>query len=124
MSRPCQRPVCPRCRARWVQVGDRTGHCSGCHRTFSSVLAFDAHRQTVDERRACVDPARLMRADGRPRFVTRVDAAGGLVWGEPSGARVPHWASASAVPAAPGVPAPGVPAPRVAHEAHDRAVAP
>ncbi|MDH6282882.1 hypothetical protein [Prescottella agglutinans] len=34
---------CPRCKAEWG--GMNTGHCTGCHTTFSGITAFDAHRR-------------------------------------------------------------------------------
>lgn len=50
---------CARCDNRWG--GLRTAHCTACHRTFTSVTAFDTHRD-VDYRRpagaegACINP--------------------------------------------------------------------
>ncbi|MFD6883007.1 hypothetical protein [Rhodococcus sp. NPDC060084] len=38
-----QTNTCSRCNARWT--GFTTSHCDGCHHTFSSVTAFDAHRR-------------------------------------------------------------------------------
>ena len=47
---------CGKCVARWG--GQSTSHCSGCHRTFSSLSAFDKHRtgSHPEEKRACLDP--------------------------------------------------------------------
>lgn len=35
--------TCSRCRARWT--AREACHCDGCHHTFSSITAFDAHRR-------------------------------------------------------------------------------
>jgi len=43
--------TCGHCPARWS--GLSFAHCGACHRTFSSVTGFDAHRL----RGVCVDPA-------------------------------------------------------------------
>lgn len=60
-----------RCGARWVQHGNRTGHCSTCHRTFTSLAAFDAHQRMLDRApwQECVDPASQVHATGEPVFV-------------------------------------------------------
>lgn len=47
-------------------TGTRMSHCCGCHRTFSSVTAFDRH-QTLDNGNVCHDPETkglVLRADG------------------------------------------------------------
>lgn len=48
----------------------RDFHCTACHRTFSSLHAFDVHWRSfpVSPFRACVDPDTLTRLDGSPRF--------------------------------------------------------
>jgi hypothetical protein len=56
------RHTCGGCPARWS--GERTSHCgSGCHRTFTGVGNFDAHRSGG----RCLDPAEigLVLATGR-----------------------------------------------------------
>lgn len=40
------------CGRSWVQRGNRSGHCAGCHETFYGLRAFDGHRQDG----ACLDP--------------------------------------------------------------------
>lgn len=47
---------CPRCPNWWT--GLRSGHCATCHRSFTSVAAFDRHRSGSHARgtRHCVDP--------------------------------------------------------------------
>ena len=35
--------VCTQCQAQWT--GERTGHCTRCHRTFTTLGNFDAHLQ-------------------------------------------------------------------------------
>lgn len=42
--------ACGHCDARWF--GRRTCHCGSCHRTFTGVGPFDAHRRQG----ICVDP--------------------------------------------------------------------
>ena len=52
---------CPRPRD-----GSRRSHCAGCHRTFTSVSAFDRH-QTLNDGSHCHDPAirgLIQRPDG------------------------------------------------------------
>lgn len=55
---------CAGCRSRWA--GSRTAHCAApyCHRTFSGVGPFDAHRLAG----RCVDPVLVGMAlvSGRP----------------------------------------------------------
>lgn len=60
------------CGTSWHQRGDRTGHCSSCHRTFASLDAFDRH-QRVDGRLTCLDPATLTRRDGSPLYEAHHD---------------------------------------------------
>jgi hypothetical protein len=45
------------CGKSWTQVGNSTGHCGGCHETFSSLENFDAHQTTVNGKTVCADPA-------------------------------------------------------------------
>jgi hypothetical protein len=52
------------CGLRWHQSGNDTGHCGCCHRTFTSLRAFDAHRQGGQ----CVDPESMKDDDGRLVF--------------------------------------------------------
>lgn len=60
-------PRCPRCGIIWHQAGNRTGHCSACHRTFDSAAAFDRHRRDG----ACLDTLTLTDAEGHPVFGRR-----------------------------------------------------
>lgn len=55
------------CGAWWQQRGNATGHCAGCHRTFSSLRAFDAHQ--VGDHNKCTNPADRTRRSGEPLFV-------------------------------------------------------
>ena len=67
------------CGATWKQVGNQTGHCSGCHRTFASLAAFDAHFRGV----SCVDPALVTRSTGEPMFVAETggpQVQNGVIW--------------------------------------------
>jgi hypothetical protein len=68
-----------RCGARWQQIGNATGHCAGCHNTFSSLAAFDAHFHGV----SCVNPALVTRDTGEPMFVAETGGAqpyDGVIW--------------------------------------------
>ncbi|MGN5238082.1 FDXHR family putative zinc-binding protein [Rhodococcus sp. SJ-3] len=38
-----QTNTCSRCQARWTAAD--VCHCNGCHHTFSSLTAFEAHRR-------------------------------------------------------------------------------
>ena len=49
------------CGKSWKQRGNRTGHCSGCHKTFEGLSLFDAHRRGG----VCADP-REMKVGGLP----------------------------------------------------------
>jgi hypothetical protein len=42
--------MCGRCAQRWG--GMNTAHCAACHRTFTGITAFDAHRR----KGACESP--------------------------------------------------------------------
>jgi hypothetical protein len=68
-----------RCGTRWRQVGNQTGHCGGCHRTFASLDAFDSHQRIVSGKNVCLDPATLMRG-GENRFRTFTDPLGATIW--------------------------------------------
>ncbi|MGZ3715269.1 MAG: FDXHR family putative zinc-binding protein [Ktedonobacterales bacterium] len=48
--------TCGGCDTRWRGLG--AAHCSGCHKTFTSVAAFDKHRRGshANNTRHCVDP--------------------------------------------------------------------
>ena len=50
-----------RCGSRWS--GYNTAHCARCHRTFTGVAAFDAHKPV----QGCIDPVELgmVLAEGR-----------------------------------------------------------
>lgn len=55
------RITCGGCDASWTALG--AAHCSGCHRTFSSVGLFDRHRTAAGgEHGSCLDPGRLVNA--------------------------------------------------------------
>ncbi len=44
---------CVVCRERWT--GLSRAHCTGCHKTFNSVSAFDKHRPNM----ICIDPVKI-----------------------------------------------------------------
>ena len=48
---------CTKCNSSWG--GLVTGHCTGCHQTFTGITAFDAHRDGSHARstRHCVEPS-------------------------------------------------------------------
>ncbi len=51
---------CRKCNEKWT--GLRVCHCTGCHRTFGGVDAFDRHRLSFK----CVDPVDVgMRMDAK-----------------------------------------------------------
>lgn len=58
---------CPRCDATWT--GLAVCHCGACHRTFSGLTLFDAHRRGGK----CADPAGvdLRVVDGIWRYPER-----------------------------------------------------
>lgn len=67
-----------------------TCHCAGCHRTFTSISAFDLHQRIDGGRNVCLDPAEARRRNGDPVFaVCRLTAEGPPVWGQydPRGVR-------------------------------------
>lgn len=71
--------VCAECAAEWG--GQRTGHCTRCHRTFSTETNFEAHLiidkgPGVYKVTDCVDPINLLKKDGSPRFKARRNAHG------------------------------------------------
>lgn len=45
--------ACTKCQKRWG--GMNTAHCSACHRTFTGITAFDAHRKGG----TCSDPTTI-----------------------------------------------------------------
>lgn len=61
-ARAATRYSCGRCPATWT--GQSRAHCSGCHRTFSSVGTFDAHRSAAGGRGECLDPASVTNRAG------------------------------------------------------------
>lgn len=58
-----------RCGAWWT--GLTAGHCTGCHRTFSGIAAFDRHRtgSHAGGTRRCLDPATVVNERGEPQLV-------------------------------------------------------
>jgi hypothetical protein len=68
------------CGVKWTQVANQTGHCSGCHLTFSSGDGFDRHQSIVDGRNKCKHPTEC-----KPPLVARLDRNTGTeIWGRPS----------------------------------------
>lgn len=54
--------TCGRCTTTWT--GTRLCHCGNCHRSFSGLALFDAHRLGYGERGNCLDPATLTIRSG------------------------------------------------------------
>lgn len=56
------------CGKTWMQRGNKTGHCSGCHETFEGISLFDAHQRHRDPRGipTCLDPATMDYPKGWP----------------------------------------------------------
>lgn len=54
---PSDAASCGGCDARWTALG--AAHCAGCHRTFSGLRLFDAHRHARGDRGGCTDPETL-----------------------------------------------------------------
>lgn len=61
--------TCGGCPAAWTGIGKC--HCSGCHRTFSALSAFDLHRRLRGGHGSCVDPATLLTGTGAAVLVER-----------------------------------------------------
>lgn len=72
--------TCSGCDARWKSV--TAAHCGNCHRTFSSVSLFDAHRSTAGEHGKCLDPAKLRDGKGNRTHYWR-EGHSGLMWRGP-----------------------------------------
>lgn len=56
---------CNGCTSRWG--GLSTAHCTGCHRTFSGINAWEKHRagsHTTIKGRYCVDPETVLNKKG------------------------------------------------------------
>lgn len=82
MSNPTE---CGGCSVVWHQAGNRTGHCSGCHRTFSGVDVFDRHFRHDANGPVCQDPATLTDRNGEPRaLLSYTDPCGATVWRRPT----------------------------------------
>lgn len=71
---------CGGCEVRWHQRGNSTGHCSGCHRTFDSLAAFDRHQTIRHGRNLCHDPAAVTNRDGSDTYQSRTDDLGVTYW--------------------------------------------
>lgn len=59
-----ERATCGGCDASWT--GTSPCHCAapGCHRTFSGIRLFDAHRHHRGEHGGCLDPETVTNARG------------------------------------------------------------
>ena len=51
----------------WYQWGNQTSHCCACHRTFTSLVAFDRHQRVGNGTLTCLDP--LIEVDTKGRLV-------------------------------------------------------
>jgi hypothetical protein len=72
------------CGVKWTQISNRTGHCGGCHETFSSLRAFDLHQSMKDGRSVCEKPASAGLQGRVDRNVPDL-----VVWGEKGSIPVP-----------------------------------
>lgn len=89
--------TCPGCDARWA--GLRLEHCAGCHRSFSSTRAGDAHRtgeMGVSER--CMTDTEIAAKKitsgpyaGQPWFKATTNSYGTRVWSCNVPGRQPFW---------------------------------
>lgn len=63
-----------RCGITFKTHGNRTGHCSGCHRTFTGLSAFDRHQTITGGKVTCHDPATITAGDPpAAAYTSRVD---------------------------------------------------
>lgn len=73
------------CGKQWS--GKQTAHCGGCHRTFSGLGTFMAHRVTPEGgeqgEHVCVDPATV--------GLVLVESRKYECWGTPSDPNAPKW---------------------------------
>ena len=62
--------TCRTCGHSWVQHGNMSGHCAGCHRTFYGENAFDRHlvHDRADGRPSHADPACVPAGKTGERF--------------------------------------------------------
>lgn len=63
--------TCSGCPATWT--APTACHCAaeGCHRTFSGVALFDAHRAAEGKHGGCIDPAAIVKKNGQPLMAFR-----------------------------------------------------
>lgn len=73
---------CARCARQWT--GHSTCHCGACHRTFTSLSAFDAHQTLVRDVSGvrCSDPAGMYRKSGKPVFSWNVNREMWSLWSD------------------------------------------
>lgn len=61
--------LCGGCTETWTALG--ACHCATCHRTFSGLGLFDAHRSPRGEHGTCLDPAKIRDKNGQPKMFFR-----------------------------------------------------
>lgn len=66
------------CGVKWTQIGNQTGHCGGCHLTFSGLRSFDMHQRIKNGSVVCLAPESVGLEARRDRNTPT------LVWGRPS----------------------------------------
>jgi hypothetical protein len=77
----------PGCGKTYRLHGNRTGHCTRCHLTFSGSSAFDGHQRpiagaTTAPYSECLDPAEIASNAGIQTYERRSepDSTDGFVW--------------------------------------------
>jgi hypothetical protein len=80
------------CGTRWTQVGNQTGHCSGCHETFGGEWAFERHQQIINGKVVCRNPLEIRLVGRKDRNTDTV------IWGQSTShmQRSPEGATAAA----------------------------
>lgn len=79
---------CGKCGEKWSGV--RVCHCGGCHETFSSLSAFDAHQRGTTPGQLCKKPEEMTDKEGIPVF-EQVEKPWGWVWGYPKDENAGSW---------------------------------
>jgi hypothetical protein len=68
------------CGVSFKTAGSRNGHCSGCHRTFVGLRAFDRHQTITDGKVTCHDPTGMRAEDDPDRELYASREDGGVTY--------------------------------------------